>query len=69
MEFTAYNVGLKRKEEIQDPYIEWIQKRNGTITYMLKGTGSNGATLTRFISKDDYDFLNAEDGEMVEENQ
>ena len=56
MSFEAYNLRLRRKEQIQNPHFEVTQTSRGP-RYFVKGTGSDGTKLSRLVSKSDYERM------------
>jgi hypothetical protein len=52
MVVTAYNMKLKRKETMKKPTLHKVQRSDGRVIYLLKGTGSDGTRMARIISHD-----------------
>lgn len=55
-DFEGFNLRLQRKELIQNPEIEEIQTRAG-VRYVMRGFGSDGTKISKFISRTKYDEL------------
>lgn len=57
VELKAYNLRLKKKENMKDPHLTTKARKTkkGTKTmYAVWGKGSDGTILFKIVSKDDY---------------